>query len=241
MAEISTYKNMVQPKSVDCTRRASVATLIGYMLDVAGEDADRKGFGISALDNESTTWVLSRLAVDIEAQPKQYEEIAIDTWVNEFTRLSSTRNFRIHRGEECVAKGVSQWCMLNMESRQVVDMSLMKEAYQLAMVDEPAPIPAPLRLRPITPVGSASRPVVYSDIDFNRHVNTLRYVDLIFDNVPLELIEQNRGLRIDLNFIAEARYGETLTIGWVREDNVWSFEISSAPTKVLCRAKVEFK
>ena len=241
MAEISTYKNMVQPKSVDCTRRASVATLIGYMLDVAGEDADRKGFGISALDNESTTWVLSRLAVDIEAQPKQYEEIAIDTWVNEFTRLSSTRNFRIHRGEECVAKGVSQWCMLNMESRQVVDMSLMKEAYQLAMVDEPAPIPAPLRLRPITPVGSASRPVVYSDIDFNRHVNTLRYVDLIFDNVPLELIEQNRGLRIDLNFIAEALYGETLTIGWVREDNVWSFEISSTPTKVLCRAKVEFK
>lgn len=241
MAEISTYKNMVQPKSVDCTRRASVATLIGYMLDVAGEDADRKGFGISALDNESTTWVLSRLAVDIEAQPKQYEEIAIDTWVNEFTRLSSTRNFRIHRGEECVAKGVSQWCMLNMESRQVVDMSLMKEAYQLAMVDEPAPIPAPLRLRPITPVGSASRPVVYSDIDFNRHVNTLRYVDLIFDNVPLELIEQNRGLRVDLNFIAEALYGETLTIGWVREDNVWSFEISSTPTKVLCRAKVEFK
>lgn len=241
MAEISTYKNMVQPKSVDCTRRASVATLIGYMLDVAGEDADRKGFGISALDNESTTWVLSRLAVDIEAQPKQYEEIAIDTWVNEFTRLSSTRNFRIHRGEECVAKGVSQWCMLNMESRQVVDMSLMKEAYQLAMVDEPAPIPAPLRLRPITPVGSTSRPVVYSDIDFNRHVNTLRYVDLIFDNVPLELIEQNRGLRIDLNFIAEALYGETLTIGWVREDNVWSFEISSTPTKVLCRAKVEFK
>ena len=241
MAEISTYKNMVQPKSVDCTRRASVATLIGYMLDVAGEDADRKGFGISALDSDSTTWVLSRLAVDIEAQPKQYEEIAIDTWVNEFTRLSSTRNFRIHRGEECVAKGVSQWCMLNMESRQVVDMSLMKEAYQLAMVDEPAPIPAPLRLRPITPVGSASRPVVYSDIDFNRHVNTLRYVDLIFDNVPLELIEQNRGLRIDLNFIAEALYGETLTIGWVREDNVWSFEISSTPTKVLCRAKVEFK
>ena len=127
MAEISTYKNMVQPKSVDCTRRASVAAIIGYMLDVAGEDADRKGFGISALDSDSTTWVLSRLAVDIEAQPKQYEEIAIDTWVNEFNRLSSTRNFRIHRGAECVAKGVSQWCMLNMETRQVVDMSQLKE------------------------------------------------------------------------------------------------------------------
>lgn len=241
MAEISTYRNMVQPKSVDCTRRASVAAIIGYMLDVAGEDADRKGFGISALDSDSTTWVLSRLAVDIEAQPKQYEEIAIDTWVNEFNRLSSTRNFRIHRGEECVAKGVSQWCMLNMETRQVVDMSLLKETYMQAMVEEPSPISAPARLRPITPIGSASRPVVYSDIDFNRHVNTLRYIDLIFDNVPLELIEKNEGLRIDINFIAEALYGETLTICWAQEDNIWNFEISSSPERVLCRAKVEFK
>ena len=218
-----------------------MAAIIGYMLDVAGEDADRKGFGISALDSDSTTWVLSRLAVDIEAQPKQYEEIAIDTWVNEFNRLSSTRNFRIHRGEECVAKGVSQWCMLNMETRQAVDMSLLKETYMQAMVEEPSPISAPARLRPITPVGSASRPVVYSDIDFNRHVNTLRYIDLIFDNVPLKLIEKNEGLRIDINFIAEALYGETLTICWAQEGNIWNFEISSSPERVLCRAKVEFK
>jgi acyl-ACP thioesterase len=67
--------------------------------------------------------------------------------------------------------------------------------------------------------------VVYSDIDFNRHMNTMRYIDLIFDNVPLELIEQNNDLRIDLNFIAEARYGEVVTIGWVNEGNIWSFEI----------------
>ena len=241
MAEITTYKNMVQPKSVDFTRRASVASIIGYMLDVAGEDAENKGFGISALDSASNTWVLSRLAVEITAQPKQYEEIAIDTWVNEFNRLSSTRNFRIHRGAECVAKGVSQWCMLNMESRQVVDMSLLKETYMQAMVDEPSPISAPARLRPITPVGNTSRPVVYSDIDFNRHMNTMRYIDLIFDYVPLALIEHNNGLRIDLNFIAEARYGEVVTIGWVNDGNIWSFEISASTEKVLCRAKVEFK
>ena len=216
MAEISTYKNMVQPKSVDCTRRASVAAMIGYMLDVAGEDADKKGFGISALDSASNTWVLSRLAVDIIAQPKQYEDIAIDTWVNEFNRLSSTRNFRIHRSEECIAMGVSQWCMLNMDTRQVVDMSLLKETYMQAMVDEPSPISAPARLRPIAPANSASRPVVYSDIDFNRHMNTMRYIDFIFDNMPLELIEQNNGLRIDLNFIAEALYGEPCVVPCLR-------------------------
>jgi acyl-ACP thioesterase len=83
--------------------------------------------------------------------------------------------------------------------------------------------------------------VVYSDIDFNRHVNTLRYIDLIFDSLPIELIEKNNGMRLDINFIAEALYGEVLTIGWTSEGNVWQFEISSDSGKKLCRAKIEFK
>jgi acyl-ACP thioesterase len=127
-----------------------------------------------------------------------------------------------------------------METRQVVDMNLLKDVYERAMVDEPSPISAPARLREIEPTTTYSRPVRYSDIDFNRHVNTLRYIDIIFDNVPLELIEKNNGMRLDINFIAVARYGDTLTIGSLAEDNVWKFDIS-AEGKRLCSARLEFK
>ena len=125
-----------------------------------------------------------------------------------------------------------------METRQAVDMSTLKDVYERAMVAEPSPIAMPARLRSIEPTTMTSRPVVYSDIDFNRHVNTLRYVDLIFDALPIEIIEKNNGLRIDLNFIAEARYGETLTIGAIEEGNIWQFDISSDRAKTLCRAKI---
>jgi acyl-ACP thioesterase len=211
------------------------------MLNVAGTDAHRKGFGVEALQGHSFTWVLSRLAVDINTQPRQYSNIEIDTWVNEFNRLSSTRNFKMRIGEDVIAAGVSQWCMLNMETRQAVDMTQLKDIYERAMVAEPSPIAAPARLRDIEPQASVSRPVAYSDIDFNRHVNTLRYIDLIFDSLPIELIEKNNGMRLDINFIAEALYGEVLTIGWTSEGNVWQFEISSDSGKKLCRAKIEFK
>ena len=240
MAEISTYNYRIEPQDVDFTLRASATSVISYMLNVAGIDADRKGFGVESLQSNSVTWVLSRLGIEINTQPQQYDSIDIDTWVNEFNRLSSTRNFRMHQGDKVLASGVSQWCMLNMETRQVVDMSLLKETYERAMVAEPSPISAPARLRPTEPTTTSSRPVVYSDIDFNRHVNTLRYVDMVFDAIPLELIERNNGMRIDFNFIAEARYGETLTIGTSSEGNTYQFEISSEG-KTLCRARVEFK
>ena len=241
MATISSYPFTIQPENVDFTLRASVASIISYMLNVAGTDAHRKGFGVEALQGHSFTWVLSRLAVDINTQPRQYSNIEIDTWVNEFNRLSSTRNFKMRIGEDVIAAGVSQWCMLNMETRQAVDMTQLKDIYERAMVAEPSPITAPARLRDIEPQASVSRPVVYSDIDFNRHVNTLRYIDLIFDTLPIELIEKNNGMRLDINFIAEALYGEVLTIGWTSEGNVWQFEISSDSGKKLCRAKIEFK
>lgn len=240
MAEISTYNFRIEPQDVDFTLRASASSIINYMLNVAGIDADRKGFGVESLQNHSYTWVLSRLGVEITTQPQQYETIELDTWVNEFNRLSSTRNFRMRLADNILATGVSQWCMLNMETRQVVDMSLLKDTYERAMVNTPSPIAAPARLRPTESTATASRPVRYSDIDFNRHVNTLRYVDMVFDAIPLELIEQNAGMRIDFNFIAEARYGETLTISSSSEGNVFQFEISSE-YKTLCRARVEFK
>lgn len=241
MAEITSYQFSVNPQNVDFTLRASAASIINYMLNVAGVDARNKGFGVEALQGQSYTWVLSRLAVEIMRQPAQHVSIEIATWVNEFNRLSSTRNFRVSEGDELVAAGVSQWCMLNMESRQVVDMSLLRDTYERAMVAEPSPIASPQRLRPIEPTVTMSRPVAYSDIDFNRHVNTLRYIELMFDAFPIELIEHNNGMRIDINFIAEARYGETLVAGYSTEGNVWQFEIKTDSDKVLCRSKIEFK
>lgn len=240
MAEITSYNYRIEPQDVDFTLRASASSIINYMLNVAGIDAHNKGFGVDALQGQSFTWVLSRLAVEISRQPRQYDEVRIETWVNEFNRLSSTRNFRMKSADEVVACGVSQWCLFNMVTRQSVDMSLLKDVYERAMVDVESPIAHPARIRNVEAATSLSRPVVYSDIDFNRHVNTLRYIDMMFDAMPLECIESGRGMRIDLNFLAEARYGEVLTIGSSVEGNVWMFEVSSDAGKVLCRSRIEY-
>ena len=241
MAEITSYNYRIEPQDVDFTLRASVSSLINYMLNVAGTDAHNKGFGVEVLQDNSYTWVLLRFSIEIATRPTQYDNICIDTWINDFNRLSSTRNFRMQRSDATIASGVSQWCVLNMETRQSVDMSMMKEAHDKFIVAEPSPIVAPARLRAIEASATVSRPVVYSDIDFNRHVNTLRYVDMIFDTLPLDIIEKREALRMDINFLAEARYGEVISVGSVCEGDKWQFEISSDSGKTLCRAMIEFR
>ena len=241
MAEITSYNYRIEPQDVDFTLRASVASLINYMLNVAGTDAHNKGFGVEVLQDNSYTWVLLRFSIEIATRPAQYDNITIDTWINDFNRLSSTRNFRMQRDNTTIASGVSQWCVLNMETRQSVDMSMMKDAHDKFIVSEPSPIAPPARMRAIVASTTISRPVVYSDIDFNRHVNTLRYVDMIFDTLPLDVIEKSEALRMDINFLAEARYGEIISIGSVCDGGKWQFEISSDSGKTICRAMIEFK
>ena len=46
MAEITTYNYRIEPQDVDFTLRASAASIINYMLNVAGMDAHNKGFGV---------------------------------------------------------------------------------------------------------------------------------------------------------------------------------------------------
>lgn len=240
MAEITTYKYRIEPQDVDFTLRASTSSIVNYMLNVAGLDAHNKGFGVEVLQGNSFTWVLLRFSAEIVCRPEQYDNIEIDTWISDFNRLSSTRNFRMRLGDKTIVSGVSQWCVLNMQTRQSVDMSMMREAHDEFIVNEPSPIAPPARLRAIDASTTVSRPVVYSDIDFNRHVNTLRYIDMMFDTLPLELIEERESIRLDINFLAEARYGETIAVGYLDDASGRSFEISSNSGKTLCRAKIQY-
>ena len=241
MAEITAYDYRVEPQDVDFTLRASVPTMLDYILNTAGVDAHNKGFGVEVLQQRSLSWVLSRLAVELDRVPAQYEHFSIGTWINDFNRLSSTRNFTLESGGKVFGRAVSQWCMIDLEKRTVADMSSMADVYRAAMVDTPSPCERPARLGSIEPQHVVTRPVVYSDIDFNRHVNTLRYVEMIFNALPLERIEHNNGVRVDLNFIAEGCWGQTLSVGYITEGDTSNFEISSDDHRTLCRARVQWR
>lgn len=241
MAQITTYDYRVEPQDVDFTLRASVPSMLNYILNTAGIDAHNKGFGVEVLQRESLSWVLSRLAVELDRVPAQYENFSVGTWINDFNRLSSTRNFTLEAGGELFGRAVSQWCMIDIEKRTVADMSSMADVYRAAKIDTPSPCERPARLGSIEPQQTVLRPVVYSDIDFNRHVNTLRYVEMIFNALPLERIEHNNGIRVDLNFIAEGCWGQMLSIGYAAEGDRSNFEISSDDGRALCRARVEWR
>ena len=242
MKNQTTYRYAVATQNVDLTLRATISSLGNYILNTAGIDAQNKGFGVDALSAQNFTWVLSRLVIEIDSRPEQFSEFDLTTWVNKNGRLISTRNFTLSdMSGNVFCRTLSQWCMLDYSTRMPVDMSVMAKAHEGHMVDAPSPCERPRRLGSVESEPIVEHKVVYSDIDFNRHMNTLRYIDIIFDSMPIERVESMSALRMDINFMREARYGDSLSLMASESEASYAYEYRNAEGDALCRFSLELK
>ena len=207
MAEKSHYNYRVEPQDVDFTLRATIPSLGSAILNTAGVDAHGKGFGVDALNADNHSWVLSRMAVEFDSQPTQYTDYTIATWINEYGRVLSTRNFTLTdaAGTE-FGRAVTQWAMIDLKSRSALDLSWVGDAHA-----------------------------------FNRHVNTMRYIEMMIDMLPVELLMQETPVRFDIHFLRECRYGQTLSVGYEQRGRTALFEIRSDEGTPAVRASIEWK
>lgn len=242
MGSKTTYPYRIEPESVDFTLRARIDALGSQILNVAGTDAQSKGFGVDVLSKNNRSWVLSRMAIEIDSRPEQYTDTAISTWVNENSRVLSTRNFEVADSDGHIfCRAVSQWCLIDFARRVPVALSEIMDLCNPYICDAPSPCAAPRKVLGIEAQTTTTHRVAYSDIDFNGHVNTMRYIVLMIDMLPIELLESNRPLRLDIHFMHECRLGQTLTVGYEQREQTSLFEITNNEGTVACRAAIEWR
>ncbi len=241
-AQKSLYRYRVEPQEVDFTLRATIPALGSAVLNTAGTDAHGKGFGVDTLNADNHSWVLSRIAFEFDSRPGQYADYTIATWISDYGRVLSTRNFTLTdaAGNE-FGRAVSQWAMIDLATRTAVDLSWVGDAHADAIVDVEPPTERPRKIRAVTPTARFEHRVVYSDIDFNRHVNTMRYIEMMLDMLPLERLTAEAPVRMDVHFLKECRYGQTLTVGAELRGDGALFEVCNDEGAVAVRAAVEWR
>ena len=90
MAEKTKYNFSAAPEKVDFMLHATIESLCADILNVAGTDAKHKGISADVLMQQNRSWVLSRMSVEIDRQPAQYDEMARQRWCAKSIMLSLT-------------------------------------------------------------------------------------------------------------------------------------------------------
>ena len=190
-----------------------MSVLGNHLLNCAGFHAADRGFGIATLNENHYTWVLSRLAVELENMPCQYEGFSIQTWVENVYRLFTDRNFAILDKEgKAVGYARSVWAMISMETRKPADLlTLHGGSITDYVCDKECPISKPGRIKVTEKTPVSEYQTKYSDIDINGHVNSIKYIEHILDLFPIEFFKEKRIKRFEMAYVAESYYGDILS------------------------------
>lgn len=229
------YNFEIKYQEVDGQRKLRLFNLETYLLEVAGLVADELGFGIRALHPMGLTWILTRLSVDMYELPTHCEHVRFETWIESNAHMLSTRNFRIYSEEKLIGQCKSVWAVLDLEKREIVncfDLPIFANSVDGEVIEMP-------RVRMTTipePTGSMPHKIVYSDIDYNGHCNSCRYLQAMTDAYLPDYY--GKKIRLDINYSKEAMLGEEMQIYYLVTDDGVQYQMKNKAGETSCSAKI---
>ena len=241
--KVGTYPFVAEPFHVDFMERLTMGVLGNHLLNCAGFHAAERGFGIATLNENHYTWVLSRLAIEMEEMPRAYEKFSVQTWVENVYRLFTDRNFVILNQEgKPIGYARSIWAMISMETRKPADLlTLHGGSITDYVCQKDCPIAKPGRIKVEEQQALDEYKIRYSDIDLNGHVNSVKYIEHILDLFPMEWFRQKTVKRFEVAYVAESYYGDTLSFYRQQiSENEFDIEVKKNGQEVVVRSKVIF-
>ncbi|MDR2536414.1 MAG: acyl-ACP thioesterase [Treponema sp.] len=195
--------------AIDPSDRLTLAGAFDYFQEAAINHAELLGIGREAMAQTGQVWILSRMSVSIESRPKYRESLTVRSWPRGWEKLFALREYDIRDATDtAIVRGSSGWLIVDREKRRPL---------RPQPIIEPLPLNKALPILPGGAIGLESRDnlskigerrAVYSDIDFNGHVNNTRYIQWIQDVLDPELFERASRMRLDINYLREIKAGD---------------------------------
>lgn len=217
LPKIGRYPFTAEPFHCDFSNQLFLGHLGNAMLNAADFHSNDRSYGMNYLNTINKTWVLSRLAIEVNDMPRAYDKLFIETWVDGAMRYFTSRNFKVV-GEDgnVFGYGRSIWAMIDTVSRQPVDILAIHDGLIAEYIDKDYPCPIRKASRvPIIPEDTTfarSIDTYYNDVDVNGHINSVKYIEHVLDLWPLEWYKEFRLKRFEIAYVAESHHGDKLNL-----------------------------
>ena len=182
---IHTEEFTIRANEVDSEGNLTLPAICNLFQEVAGNNAKTLNFDITDMHAQNLTWVISRMDINIRKHPKWRETITIETWPASGDSYRAYRNYRLlsANGDE-LCTCLSYWMILNLETRRptrIPDAVLNK---RLSDREHVTPV-STSRIRPFKEPDTSKEIIVRrADLDMNKHVNNVRYLEWMLETIP---------------------------------------------------------
>ena len=202
--------------------KIGVKGFINYFQDVASGHFHSIGKGNDTLPYRyGVAWVYSKYKLKIRQKADFSQDITLTSWVSKCDRARVWQEMEIRKGKELLCEGRLESCVVNLKERKIVKTDFVELPEDL---EEPT-LTSVERFSKRPKFDEAAQlcytyTVRYTDLDNNRHMNNLHYVELFLNAFSPAFFEENTITDFELQYISQAYYGDALRVFLLSQDNM---------------------
>lgn len=198
---------------VDRYGRLKPSTILYFAQEVAGQHCLELALDYETLARRRLFWAVTRHRVQVSRMPMVGETLHIETWPMPTTRVAYPRSMVAYdsQGRECF-RSISLWVLMNLDTRNMILPGKSGISVVGTLRGNELASPTGLMAKPL---GShRQRPVCFTDLDRNGHMNNTRYLDWIDDLLPSPFHAEHTMKECTVCYLSEAREGQNLNLQW---------------------------
>lgn len=221
--------------------RLSHQGLLRILQEAAAIASDERGFGLKDTPRTRVCWILSGWRAELLSRPPWRARLRVETWPRIMDGFFSLRDFLVWHGQEMIARGTSKWMLISTDTGHLTRVTdAVRSAYDLedrSVYDEP--LLTGSRNPPVVPA-AFSTVAGRRDVDTNRHVNNLHYLDYALEALPQEVFD-HLPPTVEVSFRRQILCGTPIDCLYsMTEDGRHQVEIQSQGEKLTRHAFVWF-
>lgn len=193
--------------------RTKPSVLLHFAQEAAGDHCKALSLDWDALAKRNLFWAVIRHRVQITRLPVEGETITVETWPMPTTRSAFPRATAAYdaNGNE-LFRCMSLWVLMDTKTRAMILPG--KSGIDLPGTLRGTELPAPGSIVPKTLGSTVCRPVGYTELDRNGHMNNTKYLDWIDDLLPSDFHADHPMREFTVCYLSEAREGQLIDLHW---------------------------
>ncbi len=203
----------IRTYEIDRNKKATVPTLVNLMQEAAMQNVIELKVSLWDLEAAGISWVLMRKNLQVYRLPNLGETIRIVTYPAGFERIYTHRDYFVFDANDIlIAQSSSTWLLMNTRKRRVA--RIPESIRQRGQFDTQGCLPRALSSLPLIGQVDVQKKVEvqWHDLDFNEHLNNVRYLQWLFETVDFYV--QHKGVLTDVDIVykAECHWKDTVII-----------------------------
>lgn len=196
--------------------------LLGYLEDTAGMHSNLVGCGLNDIERTNLTWILLNWKVQIFKRPLYGESILVKTWARNTIKFYTFRDFEVYNDKnELVAIATTKWVLLDAKTMALTKISdelmakyIPENKLVFGNAKEIGKLDFPTEFEYVLPYK-----IQRKDIDINRHVHNVTYLDFAYEVLPEDVYDNIDFNNFEILYKKETKLGETIKCFYVKENN----------------------